>query len=154
VIVVVMGVSGAGKSTAGRALADALGYPFLEGDDLHPAANVAKMASGVPLDDDDRAPWLDAIAAQLRAMPDGVVACSALKAAYRARLRVRPDVRFVLLDVPEAELERRLRARKGHYMPPSLLASQLQTLERGGDLLVVDGAQPVDAIVAAIRARL
>ena len=153
-IVVVMGVAGAGKTTVGEALAAALGWPFVEADELHPAANVDKMRRGEPLDDADRAPWLDAVAARMRALPDAVVACSALRERYRAVLRVRPDVRFVLIDVPRALLEARLAARRGHFMPPSLLPSQLATLERTKDLLIVDGAEPPSAQVAAIRAAL
>jgi len=153
-IVVVMGVSGAGKTTIGQALATALGWPFVEGDDFHPQANVDKMARGEPLDDDDRAPWLAALAAKMRTLDDGVVACSALRQSYRDVLRVRDDVRFVLLDVPRAELERRLQLRRGHFMPSSLLDSQLATLEHPSDALVVDGNQPPDAQVAAIRAAL
>jgi gluconokinase len=153
-IVVVMGVSGAGKTTVGRALAVALDWPFVETDDLHPTANVAKMARGEALDDHDRAPWLETVAARMGALQDGVVACSALRARYRDRLRVRPDVRFVLLDVPEALLAERLARRQGHYMPASLLPSQLATLERTDDVLVVDGAQPTDAVVAEIRAAI
>ncbi|MCU1282846.1 MAG: gluconate kinase [bacterium] len=153
-IVVVMGVAGAGKSSVGSALAAALGWPFVEADDLHPPANVAKMGRGEPLDDDDRAPWLEAVAARLRGLQDGVVACSALRARYRDKLRVRPDVRFVLLDVPAALLAERLARRQGHYMPASLLPSQLAALERTEDVIVVDGARPFDAIVAEIRAAL
>jgi gluconokinase len=153
-IVVVMGVSGAGKTTIGQALAAALGWPFVEADELHPPANVAKMARGEPLDDADRAPWLEAVAARMRALDDGVVACSALRERYRDVLRVRPDVRFILLDVPRALLEQRLAARRGHFMPPSLLPSQLATLERPADAIVIDGAPPVAAQVAAIRAAL
>ncbi len=149
-----MGVAGAGKSTVGEALARALGWPFVEGDALHPPANVAKMRRGEPLDDADRAPWLRAIADEIRARPDAVVACSALREAYRAALRVRPDVRFVFLDVPRALLDERLAKRRGHFMPPTLLASQLATLERPADAVTVDGAQPVAAQVATIRAAL
>jgi gluconokinase len=149
-----MGVSGAGKTTIGQALAAALGWPFVEADELHPPANVAKMARGEPLDDADRAPWLEAVAARMRALDDGVIACSALRERYRDVLRVRPDVRFILLDVPRALLEQRLAARRGHFMPPSLLPSQLATLERPADAIVIDGAPPVAAQVAAIRAAL
>lgn len=132
--VVVMGVSGAGKSTVGRVLAARLGRPFLEGDDLHPAANVRAMAAGVPLTDDDRRPWLAAVVAALAAhAADGtstVLACSALRRAYRDRLSVAPGrVRFVLLEVPADELDRRMAARAGHFMPARLLGSQLATLE-------------------------
>jgi len=128
--IVIMGVSGSGKSTLGQMLADALGVPFLEGDDLHPAANRAKMASGTPLVDADRAPWLAAIAEWMRAHADGVVACSALKHAYRDRLRRGArDARFVLLAPSHAVLAARLGHRRGHFMPTSLLDSQLATLE-------------------------
>lgn len=153
-IVVVMGVSGAGKTTIGEALAIALGWPFVEGDDFHPQANVDKMARGEPLDDDDRAPWLAALAAKMRTLADGVVACSALREKYRDVLRVRDDVRFVLLDVSRVELERRLQSRRGHFMPASLLDSQLATLEHPSDALVIDGAQSPAEQVAAIRAAL
>jgi gluconokinase len=153
-IVVVMGVSGAGKTTVGKALAEAMGWPFVEGDELHPPANVEKMRRGEPLDDADRAPWLEKIAERMRGMKDGVVACSALKRAYRDRLRVREDVRFVLLEVPRAVLDERLARRRGHYMPASLLPSQLATLETADDTIVVDGAQSVGEIVAAVRAHI
>lgn len=130
--VVVMGVSGCGKSTVGQALAARLGVPFIEGDALHPGANVAKMAAGVPLTDDDRRDWLAAIATQLAesATTGAVVACSALKRRYRDQLRAAaPGLRLVHLAGPEPLLARRLAARSGHYMPPSLLPSQLATLE-------------------------
>ena len=152
--VFLVGFMGSGKTTVGRALAAALGWPFVDADELHPAANVAKMARGEPLDDADRAPWLAAVAARMRQLDDGVVACSALRQSYRQVLRVRDDVRFALLDVPRAVLEERMARRRGHFMPPSLLASQLATLERPTDALIVDGAQPVEAQVAAIRAAL
>lgn len=130
--VVVMGVSGCGKSAVGQALAARLGVPFIEGDALHPGANVAKMAAGVPLTDDDRRGWLAAIAAQLSAAKGtgAVVACSALKRHYRDQLRdAAPGLRLVHLSGPEPLLAQRLAARSGHYMPPSLLPSQLATLE-------------------------
>ncbi|MGE3857551.1 MAG: gluconokinase [Dehalococcoidia bacterium] len=134
VIVVVMGVSGAGKTTVGRALAARLGWAFLDADDLHPAANVAKMAAGQPLTDTDRAPWLDAVAAHIAAWDaegrSGVVACSALRRGYRDRLATACDgVRFVHLDVPPAIARERLAKRAGHFMPASLLDSQYATLE-------------------------
>lgn len=158
--IVVMGVSAAGKSVIGAGLADRLGARFVDGDDLHPPANVAKMAAGDPLDDADRAPWLDAIGAVLADSVGGVViACSALKAAYRARLRLgagRP-IRFVHLDVAEVELQRRIAARTDHFMPPSLLADQLATLEWPGDerdVIVVDAAQPIDEVVGRVVAAL
>lgn len=153
-IVIVMGVSGAGKTTVGHALATALGWPFVDADDLHPPANVDKMRRGEALDDADRAPWLDAVAATLRSLDDGVVACSALRAAYRQKLRVRDDVRFVYLDVPRDVLERRLAHRHGHYMPSSLLPSQLATLERPDDAIVVDSTAPVELVVERIRAAI
>ncbi len=155
-IVVVGGVSGAGKSSVGAALAHALGCPFLDGDELHPAANVDKMRRGIALEDADRAPWLDAIAARMRQATaerrDLVVACSALKAAYRRRLAIAPDVHFVLLEVPEEILRARLEKRRGHFMPPSLLASQLATLEPpdAGEI-AVDGARPLEDVVQQIR---
>jgi len=132
--VVVMGVCGCGKSTVGQMLAARLGLPFVEGDELHPAQNVRKMAAGSPLTDEDRAGWLDAIAARLTAAPDGmVVSCSALKRRYRERLRAAaPALRFVHLHGPRELLAQRLAARRGHYMPASLLDSQLQTLEPPG----------------------
>jgi gluconokinase len=153
-IVVVMGVSGAGKTTVGEALAAALSWQFVEADDLHSPENRAKMRGGDPLDDADRAPWLQAVAARMRELKDAVVACSALRERYRTVLRVRDDVRFVFLDVPRAVLGKRLAHRKGHYMPPSLLPSQLGTLERPDNALTLDGTKPVDAVVAEIRASL
>lgn len=129
--VVVMGVSGCGKTTVGRLLAQHLGVPFIEGDELHPARNVELMASGIALTDEDRSGWLDAVAAELARRPQGAVAsCSALRRRYRDRLRrAVPDLRFVHLQGDRTVLEGRLSKRRGHYMPASLLDSQLQTLE-------------------------
>ena len=129
--IVVMGVSAAGKSTVGRSLAEQLGLPFLDADELHPAANVAKMASGTALDDADRGPWLDAVGAELEASSTGVVmACSALKRAYRDRLRhAAPSTVFVHLHGSHELLAARAAARADHFMPASLLDSQLTVLE-------------------------
>ncbi|MEW1834932.1 gluconokinase, GntK/IdnK-type [Microbacterium sp. NPDC079995] len=127
--VVVMGPSGSGKTAVGAALAVDLGVDFVDADDLHPAANVAKMEAGHPLDDDDRTPWLDVVGRTLADAPGLVVACSALARRYRDRIRAAaPDVRFVELLVSSEELDRRMRSRQ-HFMPPALLASQLSTLE-------------------------
>ena len=129
--VVVMGVSGCGKTTVGRLLARHLEVPFIEGDELHPPRNVELMASGIALTDEDRAGWLDTVAAELARRPEGAVAsCSALRRCYRDRLRrAVPALRFVHLRGERAVLEERLAQRLGHYMPPTLLESQLQTLE-------------------------
>lgn len=157
-IVVVMGVTGCGKSTVGAALAARLGWPFLDADDFHPEANVAKMASGVPLDDGDRWPWLDRIADELRRIEaaDGsaVLACSALKEAYRERLAAGGDVRFVHLTGDPDTIAGRLAVRKHRYMPASLLASQYATLEPPRDAIEVDVALPVEAQVALACAGL
>ncbi|MFE2878146.1 gluconokinase [Streptomyces roseus] len=132
-VLVVMGVAGTGKTTVGRLLADELGLPYVEGDAFHPAANVAKMSAGIPLDDADRWPWLDAIAAWLGARPAGqgaVLASSALKRAYRDRLRsAAPDAVFVHLAGDRALIERRMARRTGHFMPTTLLDSQFAALE-------------------------
>lgn len=126
--IVVMGPSGSGKSLVGASLAAALRADFVDGDDLHSRANVVKMASGRPLDDADREPWLDAVAATLR-RPAVVVACSALRRAYRDRIRTKTaGVVFVELVVPQADLRKRM-SRRDHFMPSSLLDSQLATLE-------------------------
>jgi len=132
--VVVMGVSGAGKTTVGRPLAEALGADFIEGDDLHTEAARAKMGAGIPLDDSDRWPWLDRVAEALRERAQGrgaVVACSALRRAYRERLRagVGPALRFVYLKAEPDPMRARVAARRGHYMPASLVDSQFATLE-------------------------
>lgn len=153
---VVMGVSGSGKTTVGEALAVALGVPFADGDALHPEANVAKMAAGIPLDDADRAPWLVAIGAVLAAGPV-VVACSALKRAYRDRLRVAaPELELVYLEVDRATLLDRM-AHRTHFMPPSLLDSQLATLEpptAEENAIVVNGARPLVELVETLEERI
>ncbi|WP_244632019.1 MULTISPECIES: gluconokinase [unclassified Microbacterium] len=128
--IVVMGPSGSGKSTVGSALAEAVGARFVDGDDLHPLTNVDKMAAGIPLDDDDRMPWLRTVGVTLRSEDLIVVACSALRRRYRDAIRAEaPDVFFAELVVDRATLAQRLDAREAHFMPASLLDSQLETLE-------------------------
>ncbi|GIG20433.1 gluconokinase [Cellulomonas chitinilytica] len=129
--VVVMGVSGCGKSTVGSLLADRLGVPFLDADSLHPPANVARMAAGVPLTDEDRWPWLRLVGDAMASRPAGaVVACSALRRSYRDLLRASvPDLRLVHLVGTREQLAARMRARERHFMPVSLLDTQLATLE-------------------------
>jgi gluconokinase len=155
-VVVVMGVSGAGKSTVGAALATRLGWDFVDGDDLHPQTNLAKMAGGVALTDEDRGPWLrlvrERIEAQQADARPGVVACSALKRSYRDMLRG-PGVVLVQLSADPARLEHRLRNRAGHFMRAGMLGSQLDTLEPPApeeNVLTVDTAPSVDAVVDAI----
>ena len=161
-IVVVMGVAGSGKSTVGRALARRLGWSFQEGDSLHPPENVAKMRAGHPLDDQDRAPWLAAVAGRIdewrRNGTAAVVTCSALKRQYRdVVVGDRPDVRLVYLHGSPGLLAERLAARRGHFMPASLLDSQLATLEPPGPdehAISVSVAAPVESIVERIVAAL
>jgi gluconokinase len=150
--IVVMGVSGSGKSTVGAALAQRLRVPFADADDFHPPANIAKMTAGEPLDDVDRYPWLEAIGEWLAEHGDGaVMSCSALKRKYRDQLRRHcPDVEFLHLSGTPEVIGRRQASRPGHFMPPSLLASQFATLEpleadeRG---TAIDVDQNIDAIV-------
>jgi gluconokinase len=160
--VVVMGVSGCGKSTVAARLADLLGWDFAEADTFHSAANIEKMRSGTALTDEDRWPWLDAIAAWIgdaraRGRPC-VVACSALKRRYRERLSGgKPGVRFVFLSGPYDTVAARVAARSGHYMPLSLLRSQFDALEPPGpeeDPIVLSIALPVDEIVSEIALEL
>ena len=154
-LVVVMGVSGSGKTTVGRGIATAMGWDYAEGDDFHSAENVAKMASGIPLTDGDRWPWLRAIGDWLdehvRAGRSAVVTCSALRRVYRDLLREgRDEVRFCHLDVDTDLIKSRLEHRHGHYMPPSLLPSQLATLEplqRDEPGVVVSATPAPDEIV-------
>ena len=131
---VVMGVSGSGKSLIGAALANALGVDFVEGDQYHPAENIERMASGIPLTDENRAGWLRALAARIREAKDAgtglVVTCSALKRSYREILRAQaPELQFVFLQGPRPLIAERIAGRRGHFMPPSLLESQFATLE-------------------------
>lgn len=158
-VLVVMGVSGAGKSTLAARLAGQLGWDFAEGDDLHTPAEVAKMSAGEPLTDADRGPWLQAtrawIDSELERGSCGVITCSALKRRYREMLR-RAGVRFIYLEVPREELKRRLANRSDHFMPASLLESQLSDLEPpelDEDAITVgltDPDQAIEQIVAAL----
>jgi gluconokinase len=155
VILVLMGVCGCGKSTVGEALARAIGCRFLDADDFHPQPNVDKMARGVPLTDEDRWPWLDILADELRRIlasgEHAVLACSALKEAYRQRLKRAGDVRIVYLKGDQATIAGRLAARQHAYMPPTLLPSQFAALEEPEDALVVDIRDPVATQVERIR---
>lgn len=158
-LLVVMGVSGSGKSTVGAALAQRLGVPFVDADDLHPAANIAKMTRGEALDDDDRGPWLETIGGWLADHPrGGVVSCSALKRKYRDQLRAHArDLEFLHLRGSREVIARRQASRPGHFMPASLLTSQFATLEplepdEHGVVLDID--QSVDRIVQQYVDRL
>jgi gluconokinase len=161
-IIVVMGVSGVGKTTVGKLLAERLGVEFLEGDRYHPPANVAKMQNGEPLTDADRLPWLEILARELaarRAAGKGVVlACSALRRLYRDILRAgHDDVVFVFLQAHQAVIQRRLDERRDHFMPASLLESQLVALETPGldeGVITVDASQSPEAIVDTVLQQL
>ena len=161
VFVVVMGVSGSGKTTLGRGIAARLHWRFQEGDDLHPSANVEKMSRGEPLTDEDREPWLDAIGTWLDertlAGESAVLTCSALRRPYRDRIRAgRPGVRFCHVVVSADTLRERLDHRRGHYMPASLLPSQLATLEPLGQdepgVVVSAEGDPADVLAEALDA--
>jgi gluconokinase len=161
--IVVMGVSGSGKSTLGRVLAEMLHVPFLEGDDYHPPSNRQKMSAGLALDDNDRWPWLDALGAATRVAAResslAIASCSALKRSYRERLRQASGVElcFVWLDAERAVLEARMKERAGHFMPSSLLDSQLATLEppdASESMLRLQAATPLSELIVAVNAAL
>jgi gluconokinase len=158
--IIVMGVSGSGKSTIGKLLADALACPFIEGDDLHCPTSIDKMRAGLPLGDDDRWPWLDRLAAALRDATQthglAIAACSALKYRYRERLvtAIAAPTSFIMLETDRTELVRRMDRRTGHYMPTSLLDSQLAALERprvGERALILDANLSPEALCSAAR---
>ncbi len=152
---VVMGVAGCGKSSLGHRCAEALGLPLLEGDDFHSAGNVAKMRSGSPLSDEDRAAWLDTLAEQLQAHPQGVVlTCSALKQRYRERLRAAtPGLRFVFLDLTQEQARERVASRPAHLFPVSLVASQFAALEdprAEPGVLHLDAVEPLEQLADSV----
>jgi gluconokinase len=158
-ILIVMGVAGTGKSTVAGLLAERLNWEFQEGDALHPPANVAKMSAGIPLTDEDRWPWLDAIGAWIKEKTQrgepGILTCSALKRSYRDRLRG-PNVIFVFLNGPREVIAARMARRADHFMPPALLNSQLATLEPPAadeNVLAVDlGTTPADEVAEVLHA--
>ena len=159
-VLVLMGVSGTGKTTIGKALAADLGWAFVEGDDFHPVANVEKMSAGIPLNDEDRRPWLQALRRRVNEAcergEDVVLACSALKHDYREYLeRHDPEcVHYVYLHGPEGLIRRRLAERQGHFMDPTLLRSQFEALEPPEEALRVDVTPAPAAIAAEIRRKL
>jgi len=151
---VVMGVAGCGKSTLGKAVADQLGWPLVEGDDFHPPRNIEKMKSGVALTDADRRDWLQALAQELASRPHAVLTCSALKRVYRDQLRdASPGLRFVFLDLTEAQARERVAQRPAHLFPPTLVASQFATLERPdgeAGVLRVDATLPTADLLTQV----
>lgn len=157
-VIVLMGVAGAGKTTVGKLLADSLGWKFVDADSLHSSQNIAKMHAGIALTDEDRLPWLSALQSAVRewvAKDENVVlACSALKQSYRNMLLIGPQVKLVFLHGQESLIAARLAARAGHFAGPRLLRSQLQTLEEPKDAVVVEVAAPPEAIVMQIRREL
>jgi gluconokinase len=159
--VIVFGVSGSGKTTIGKLLAQELGWRFYEADDFHPRSNIEKMRSGRPLTDEDRWPWLERLREQitrsLAAKENVVLACSALKRAYRERLGVSDDVKFVFLRGDYALIERQLRRRRGHFMNPALLQSQFADLEEpepNEDVITIDLGRSPQELVEEIKAKL
>ena len=161
VIVIVFGVSGAGKTTVGELLARELRWRFLEADEFHPPANIEKMRSGRPLDDEDRWPWLESLREQIKQClatgENAVLACSALKRGYRDCFRVNEEVKFVFLHGDYALIEKQLRSRHGHFMNPGLLQSQFDDLEeprQDEDVIVIELGRTPRAIVDEIEAKL
>jgi len=157
-VIILMGVTGSGKTTVGQSLAESLHCQFADADDFHPPANVAKMRAGIPLDDADRAPWLAALRAQIEKWlsvgANVVLACSALKQAYRDQLVASPDVKVVYLRGSPELIAQRLAGRHGHYMDPELLPSQFATLEEPRDGFAVDVDASVPDVVWRIRTAL
>ena len=157
-IAIVMGVTGSGKTTVGRLLAEELGWTFADADDFHPRANVEKMERGIPLNDDDRGPWLERLRIQITdwiaKSQNGVLACSALKRTYRQELSVGPEVRFVYLKGSPELIAQRLRARRGHFADEKILGGQFADLEEPESAMTVDISQTPEKIVDEIRGKL
>jgi len=160
-IIIIFGVSGAGKTTIGKLLAKDIGWQFLEADDFHPAANIQKMRNGRPLTDEDRSPWLESLRKQIEQLlssgESAVLACSALKHAYRERLRVGNEIKFVFLHGDYALVEKQMRSRHGHFMDPTLLRSQFDDLEeplQDDNVLTVELGRTPQEIVIEIEAKL
>ena len=153
-IIILMGVSGCGKSAVGKVLSKELDIPFYDADDFHSVENKRKMSEGIPLTDKDRKPWLKSLADFMNAHGEMILACSALKHSYRRILRDAPEVRFVYLKGDYALVRSRLEDRKGHFFNPELLDSQFQTLEEPRNAVVVDAKEPIPFIAKAIRKSL
>ena len=156
--VLIMGVTGSGKTTVGTLLSAAMGWPFYDADDFHSPDNVRKMASGVPLTDEDRGPWLEELHELISHRngrgENGVLACSALKETYRGTLCADADVAVVYLKAHRDLIRSRLERRSGHYMPQGLIESQFLDLEEPQDCIVMDGAWPPEQTVVAIRSQI
>lgn len=157
-ILIVMGVTGAGKTTVGKLLAAGLGWQFADADDFHPPANIEKMRRGIPLTDDDRKPWLDRLRVEITSWIANsrsvVLACSALKSSYRQELEVGPEVRFIYLKGSSSLIAERLRSRHGHFAGEKILAGQFADLEEPRNAVTVDVSISPPEIVAEIRQRL
>lgn len=156
-VIIIMGVTGSGKTTVGRLLAAKLQWKFYEGDDFHPAANIEKLRQGAPLSDEDRLPWLMAISNTIRGVIDrgenAVVTCSALKEKYRQVLRINSAVVLIYLQAEAELIEDRLKHRTGHFMNPALIHSQFETLEEPEFALQIDARLPPEEIVGTIKDR-
>ncbi len=157
-VIVLMGVTGSGKSTVGKLLASQLGWKFVEGDDFHSPTNIEKLRHGKPLNDTDRRPWLEAIREVIRTTiargENAVIACSALKESYRKLLQIRDQVSFVYLKASMALIQDRLKNRVGHFMNPDLIQSQFDTLEEPEHALQIDARSTATEIVQVIRNKL
>ncbi len=149
-----MGITGSGKTSVGKVLAEKIGIPFLDADDFHPQENIKKMSRGVPLTDDDRWPWLGAIVEYIlhAHRHEYILACSALKQSYRDYVAQRLDIKFLFLDLSKEEAEKRLAQRKDHFMPPNLVKSQLDTLEVPANALTIKAKLSINEIVKEAEA--